>query len=236
MEFTGMTVTFPSGKTGVITRKGSKDIFIKNEDGREFRYEYPEDFKSGYLKPSTELEKLIKTDIKVSLINDLLDSTPINNVKDYRSDAETVNELVSGTVFGTNSKTIYNQLCKNPAFKLDPSYSKDFGHQGANMWAPNVIPGYDLWFITYSTNEGTSEYTNTWENSLSDDLSVIDEICNDSNLMSEKMIEESGRKRLVFINVKGKYIFLGLYDKAEVIETGSQIIRKYKLISDTFKL
>ena len=54
--------------------------------------------------------------------------------------------------------------------------------------------------------------------------------------MSEKMLEESGRKRLVFINVKGKYVFLGLYDKAEVIETGSQIIRKYKLISDTFKL
>lgn len=134
--------------------------------------------------------------------------------------------LQMGKSLGTNSKTAYLECCE--LFGWDKSEAKNFGHQGALLYAKRATPeGYSPWFITHHNLTGTKG--GEWKNTIVDDR-ILEEWDN----YDERMWEDK-TNRVVFLKLSGNYHFFGVYyvDKIELKANG-KYTKTYKRISKEY--
>ncbi len=132
-------------------------------------------------------------------------------------------KIVRGVIYGTNTRTIYEEFCKTLGW--DKSKSDQFGWR-TPLYAKNANEDrtMDVWFIFYP-NYDTSKLTNVVGNAhvanvIQDNGDTIIEVVQDY------LGKSNDANRITFVKTKNGYEFLGVY---KIVENGT--LRVYKRIS-----
>lgn len=133
--------------------------------------------------------------------------------------------IVRGSVYGTNSRKIYESFCDT--LKWDRDKAIQFGRQGAPLYAENCDTDrkFAVWFISNPKYNDTDIMQNNH----------INLIKHNGDKIIEKVAAFIGSSRdtgrIIFIKTKSGYEFLGVY---KLVQNG--MTRIYKRISDIYPI
>lgn len=136
--------------------------------------------------------------------------------------------IVRGNVYGTNSRTIYENFCDSLGW--DKNKADQFGWQ-TPLYATNADTNRinDVWFIFYAN------YDPEKLDSVVGNFHVVNLIQNNGDKIIEVVDDSIGRSnnanRITFIKTHSGYEFFGVY---ELVQNGTK--RIYKRISDSYPL
>lgn len=136
--------------------------------------------------------------------------------------------LVSGKIYGTNSRKIYENFCDSLGW--NKALSNQFGWQ-TPLYAPNCDANKenDVWFICYPN------YDIDKLDCVVDDFHVVNLIRNEDDEIIEVVDEHIGKSnnanRITFVKTKYGYKFLGVY---KIVKNGTT--RIYKRISNKYPI
>lgn len=248
MEILNKKVLHKTFGEGVVT-----DIRTNNHTGykyicvqfpkRNVEFQYPQAFKKFLKMLNPELESMINDEIKNLEDAEKLKKEEEKALKEAKPKWHTGisfpiekyekpvhnksgKDLYIGESFGTNSKIAYLKCCE--WFGWDKSEAKNFGKQGALLYAKRATPeGFSPWFISNHNLEKTKG--GKWSNTIEGDFIHEEWDESDERLWEDKTV------RVVFLKLKGNYHFFGLYqvDKIELKENG-KYTKTYKRISKEY--
>ena len=137
-------------------------------------------------------------------------------------------DLISGQVYGTSAKDIYDAGCE--AFAWNQFESKNFGWQTPNYSEIATKEGYSVWFLAHSN--WTETDTACVKNKIFD------------NYMEQWWTESDHpvstvRKRLIFAKKDNKYLFLGVYEfmgkqERKFVDGKIFYVKRFDLISKEY--
>ena len=135
-------------------------------------------------------------------------------------------ELIQGQVYGTNSKVIYENICKY--LPRDKSLINNFGWH-TSMYAQNATQeGYAVWLIGYSNITDASKEKKV--NIISPDRKTITTYLDNENTSSY-----ANELRVVFVKEKsGLFVFYGIYKCIES-SIGSNI-EQFELVTTKYPM
>ena len=246
MEIVNQKVIHKKFGVGIISWFGGKPQ-NKNKYSRvdfaekSIELQYPSAFKTFLNATDPEFEKAINIELKnldeeererkkvSELVSAPVKNVPLSSAIDQKIKSASYgcdNVLRIGRSFGTNSRDAYMKCCN--LFGWDKSEAKNFGRQGALLYAKRATPeGYSPWFISNHNLERTKG--GKWNNTIEENFIYEQWDEADERLWNDKTI------RIVFLKLRGNYSFFGVFcvDNIELKENG-KYTKTYKRVSKEY--
>ena len=245
MEIVNQKVIHKTLGEGLITWFGGKsqnnNKYIRVEFAeKSIELQYPIAFKNFLNAVDPEFENMIALELKkideeqakkekAASVSVTKKSKPINISLDQQIKlAPHGNNTILriGSAFGTNSRRAYLKCCE--WFGWDKSEAKNFGRQGALLYAKRATPeGYSPWFISNHNLERTKG--GKWNNTIEENFIYEQWDEADERIWNDKTI------RVVFLKLRGNYSFFGVFcvDNIELKENG-KYTKTYKRVSKEY--